>query len=141
MSGVVILHIFSTFFLTGLIWVIQLVHYPSFRFIDSDNFIAFEKFHTSRISFIVMPLMFTELFSGFYLVFNNISPHLLKYNFTLVLIIWLSTFFLSVPLHSKLSEGKNIQVISKLTLTNWPRTILWSTRTIVILLLLLKGDI
>ena len=81
MSLVLILHIFGTFFLTGLIWVIQLVHYPAFRFVESSAFINFERLHTQRISLIVIPLMFTELLSGVYLIFSKEASLYLKYSF------------------------------------------------------------
>ena len=141
MSATLILHIFSTFFLTGLIWVIQLIHYPAFRFVESSEFINFEKLHTHRISLVVIPLMFTELFSGIYLVFSKEAHLYLKYNFALVLLIWASTFFLSVPLHTKLSLGKNLDTINKLVTTNWPRTISWTLRSSIIIFLIYTGRI
>ena len=64
MSPSIIAHLFSTFFLTGLIWIVQLVHYPGFNFVDANDFVAFEKFHTNKISAIVIPLMFCELLTG-----------------------------------------------------------------------------
>ena len=141
MSLALILHIFGTFFLTGLIWVIQLVHYPAFRFVEASQFISFEKLHTHRISLIVIPLMFTELLSGIYLVFSREAPLYLKYSFALVILIWASTFFLSVPLHTKLSLGKNLDTINKLIATNWPRTVLWTLRSSIIIFLIYKGRI
>ncbi len=32
---------FSSFFMTGLIWMVQLVHYPSFHFVSEENLPAF----------------------------------------------------------------------------------------------------
>lgn len=39
----------TSIFLCGLIWVIQLVHYPSFHFVEDSRFIDFQAFHTQRI--------------------------------------------------------------------------------------------
>ena len=47
--------------MTGLIWTIQLVHYPTFDHVADDHFADFAKFHASRISLIVLPAMIVEL--------------------------------------------------------------------------------
>ena len=58
------LNVISAFLLTGVIWTIQLVHYPSFHFIDKLSFTNFHNFHERRISIIVMPLMLIELITS-----------------------------------------------------------------------------
>jgi hypothetical protein len=52
-------------------------------------------------------------------------------NLALVLATWLSTVVLSVPLHNGLSEVRDSALIARLVATNWPRTILWSLRSIL----------
>lgn len=118
--------IFCCFFLTGLIWVIQLVHYPSFEFVDGA-FVDFHRFHSQRISWIVIPLMLVELASAMALAAENPSHYGL--NALGVALIWLSTFFLSVPIHNQLVDGKNQELIAQLVLSNWPRTVLWTLRS------------
>ena len=83
--------------LLGLIWTIQLVHYPSFGYVSHENFVAFERFHSQRISLLVIPLMLTELaLAALLLVLSAYS-----YQYILcalaVLGIWLSTFFSACP--------------------------------------------
>ena len=121
-----------TFALIGLIWTIQLIHYPAFQYIESDRFVEFEKMHTVKISFIVAPLMLIEIITSVMIL--TLSPHLFESSvllFTIVL-IWLSTFFLSVPCHQILAKGKDDLVIQKLIHTNWLRTILWSIKGVLI---------
>ena len=60
--------------LTGLIWTVQLVHYPSFQFIEKDSFVEFEKFHQRKISILVIPLMILEVLLSFYNLFNSKLP-------------------------------------------------------------------
>ena len=36
-------------FLTGLIWTIQLVHYPSFGLVGKAEFVQFHQAHTTRM--------------------------------------------------------------------------------------------
>jgi len=133
------IHILSTALMTGVIWTIQLVHYPSFHFINPSVYEKFQKFHMARISYLVMPLMIVELLTGFLLLFltpsATLSPNsyeILMLNFILILLIWLSTFLLSVPCHAKLEKGYNLGAANKLVSTNWIRTALWSVRLIVL---------
>jgi len=120
--------------MTGLIWLIQLVHYPSFKSVDDNLFKEFHKFHSLRITFIVGPIMLVELITGGLLLLND-SSALLIANLVLLVLIWLSTAVYSIPTHNKLQHGKNLKIISKLVNTNWPRTILWSIRLCLLLAL------
>ena len=139
MSSILIINIFSAFFATGLIWTIQLVHYPSMRFVSRDKFELFHSFHQLRISIIAMPLMAIELITTIILFMQNIdneSSLIFKINLIIVTLIWFSTFFIQVPLHQKLSKGKKTSLIDNLVLTNWFRTVLWTLRSILIIFFL-----
>lgn len=103
-----------------LIWLIQILHYPSFRFVDPTQFTTFAGFHGARISLIVMPLMLAELGLAFYFR----SPIILG----LIIAIWASTFFLQVPCHNKLVVAYDPQIIERLISTNWIRTVLWTIK-------------
>lgn len=122
-----ILHILSCFLLTGLIWTVQLVHYPSFYF-TIDKMKEFHLFHTTRISLLVIPMMLTELGTALYLTW--LTPTAFAWNLCGIGLIWVSTFFLSVPIHNQLSIKQNADLIKRLILTNWPRTLLWTLRSI-----------
>ena len=39
-----ILHLIATSVMVGVIWVIQLVHYPSFHFIELKQYTTFQRF-------------------------------------------------------------------------------------------------
>ena len=123
--------------LTGLIWTIQLVHYPSFLLVGKDTFKAFENFHIKAISILVMPLMLLEIGTAFAFYFVQ-SDHTDLYTLSLVILvgIWLCTMLLSSPLHGKLNKGYDEDLIKKLIRTNWPRTILWSLRSLLLTYLL-----
>ncbi len=138
MSALLELQILSTFCLTGLIWVVQCVHYPSFRFIDPDKFKAFHNFHSSKITWIVAPLMVAELLSAMLLLVQHNSTFWLV-QLILILLLWIATAFLSVPIHNKLTMGYNLVLINKLVFTNWPRTFLWSLKSSLLLYYLSKN--
>lgn len=126
-------------FLCGLIWTVQLVHYPSFRYISKDKFVHFEHFHQKSISSLVVPFMILEICLSFYNLITRIEGFIYFSSFLALLLIWFSTFFLSVPIHSKLQEGHNSENIEKLIKTNWPRTILWTLRSLLLGSILMKG--
>ena len=127
------LNVISAFFLTGVIWTIQTVHYPSFHYIDKLSFVNFHQFHERRISIIVMPLMILELISSVALYINDMSNFTFLLNFIIVGLIWCSTFFIQVPIHNILSQKKDNMMIEKLVSTNWIRTFLWSMRMLLII--------
>jgi hypothetical protein len=43
-------------------------------------------------------------------------------------VVWLSTAVSQVPMHDQLVRGYNAEVIRKLVLTNWWRTLAWTIR-------------
>ena len=119
-----------TWALFGLIWVIQLVHYPSFSYIEQSRFLNFHQHHTQSITIIVAPLMLLELGLAAWLAYNSGFNWRETIPFVLVLLIWVSTVFIQIPIHQKLAEGKNLELIQKLVLTNWIRTVLWTVKAI-----------
>ena len=44
----------------GVIWMVQVVHYPLMRFVSGPEFARFETAHRIRISWVVGPLMLIE---------------------------------------------------------------------------------
>ena len=139
MSFIFLLNLVLAFIAVGLIWTIQLVHYPSMRFIPKERFVEYHNFHSMRISFLAIPLMVTELGSSlilFYQNYNNAIQTIFLINLVIVALIWLSTFLIQVPLHNALSKEKQSEKLSKLICTNWIRTILWTARSILMILFL-----
>jgi hypothetical protein len=56
----------------------------------------------------------------------------------LVLVLWVSTFTLQVPAHALLSEGFEKKAQARLVATNWIRTVSWSLRSLILILVLAK---
>lgn len=135
MNTILILNIVFSAMMTGLIWLIQLVHYPSFKFIDQSRFIEFEVFHSRMITYIVAPLMAFEVMIAGLLVAKLFSP-LTLLCFALVLLNWVVTAFLSVPCHQALTQNYDENTIDRLIKTNWIRTWAWTLKTFFSLLIL-----
>jgi sulfite exporter TauE/SafE len=126
------LHLFATFAMCGIIWMVQLVHYPSFKFVESSRYREFQYFHMGRISVVVGPLMLVELITLGLVLFEDFKNIYLISSGLCLVLIWLNTALWNVPLHNKLLVDKNDELIDRLVLSNWPRTILWSVRLILL---------
>jgi hypothetical protein len=122
----------STLLMTGIIWVIQLVHYPSFCFIAAHDFEKFCKFHQKNITLIVLPLMLIELVFSLIILTNKFHDKSYVLSMAFLLVIWIVTIFVSVPLHRLLLKEKSDVLITRLIRTNWYRTIGWTLRTLLL---------
>lgn len=56
-----VIQLASTLFMTGVIWLIQVVHYPLFAGVGLDGFSAYVRSHQTLISLVVMPPMLLEI--------------------------------------------------------------------------------
>ncbi|MEZ4777486.1 MAG: hypothetical protein R3D00_30195 [Bacteroidia bacterium] len=124
----------TTTLMTGLIWFVQIVHYPLFNQVGAEAFVNYEEKHTFRTGLVVVPIMLTELGTTVLLWFYRpefVSLAMTCWLIGLTLLIWLSTFLLQVPQHNRLSRRFDESSYYKLVRTNWIRTIGWSVKTII----------
>ncbi len=128
-------HLIFSAIMVGVIWVIQLVHYPSFHFIDKDIYDSFQKFHMNKISIIVIPVMILELVTGFLLLIGNSKNILIIISFGILILIWGITGLFFSDAHGKLILGYNELIVNKLVSMNWIRTVLWTFKMILLLYL------
>jgi hypothetical protein len=140
--ALVLFNLLISAFLTGLIWFVQIVHYPIFAKVPTSHFIAYQTTHMQTTGYVVAGPMLLELAaSGFLLVYTlpGKMQILTIGAFVLVLLIWIITFFVSVPIHNILvTNGFQQEMISKLVATNWVRTLAWTLRTAILVYLVLK---
>jgi hypothetical protein len=134
MSGsfVVAAHLLTTFALVGLIWFVQVVHYPMMASFDRQNFAAHEKEHCDRTGWVVVPLMLGEIFTFALLLLEGLRSNTFLLSGLLLGVIWASTFFLQVPLHRALLQGWNAEAHRQLVTTNWIRTAAWTGRGVLL---------
>ncbi len=121
----IITHAFAVFALFGLVWTIQLVHYPMFKFVEAPHWPRFHQFHSRNITFIVFPLMLIELLTSL-----KLSLEYGGFNDSIALgcsvATWLLTIFLFVPLHNQVAVRPIPAKLEKLTRLNWLRTLVWT---------------
>ena len=133
-----LVHAGCTLFLVGLIWVIQLVHYPLFAYVGAEDYERYQQIHMQRITWIVAPVMLAEVACALALISWPQAPnvYLTWLGLGLLTIIWLSTVFLQVPSHATLTQGWNAEAHSRLVTSNWVRTVAWTARGLLSLWLL-----
>lgn len=118
--------LFLDFGLLILIWMVQLIAYPSFSYFKVENLYKWHTTYTKRIAIIVIPLMFGQLITVGLQVFMQQNFYTVASGI-LVLLVWCSTFLQFVPLHANISMKKNVkESVEKLKSKNWLRTILWT---------------
>lgn len=130
-----LLHAAATLAMTGLIWFVQRVHYPLFSYASAERFGDFAGAHQHRTSWVVLPPMAAEAATATLLLLTRPGPATAA-GWLLLTLIWLSTAWLQVPLHRRLAGGYDPQAIDRLVATNWLRTVAWTARAGIALLLL-----
>jgi len=129
-------HAFATLAMTGLIWFVQIVHYPLFARVGPDSFPSYHAAHTTRTGYVVIPLMLLEASTAAAIALLPASgvPRAQAWiGAALLAVAWASTFLVQVPLHRRLSSGFDDGAIRRLTATNWTRTIAWTARGLLAL--------
>ena len=130
-NAIVLANLLVTGYLTGLIWCVQIVHYPLFAEVGQAAFPRYHLRHTSRITAIVATPMLAELLLSPALIaaHPDAFPSPLAWACTaLSLLTWICTAALAVPLHGLLGTGYDARAIDRLVATNWIRTLAWSCR-------------
>jgi hypothetical protein len=116
--------------MTGVIWLVQLLLYPFFKSVGKTEFLTLHQFHLKQITWIVAPVMLTELITAIWLFISN-NNQLFFWNLMSVVILWLITIIINVPTHNNLTFDSEISK-TNLILRNWPRTIVWSLRSVIL---------
>jgi hypothetical protein len=124
-------HAAATLWMVGLIWFVQVVHYPLFARVGRQRFAAYEAAHTRRTGWVVGPPMLVEAATAVLLAGappEGVTRTAAWAGLGLLGTIWLSTALLQVPAHRRLERGFDAAAHRRLVATNWIRTVAWSLR-------------
>lgn len=134
-----VVNMVSTAVMVGVIWFVQVVHYPLLARFGAAQSVEVAHEHQRRTAYVVMVPMTTEGVS---------TLALLAWRPASVAVLWPwlgavllavalgSTVLLSVPLHSRMAEHHSADVGRRLVTTNWPRTVAWTLRMVVCVVML-----
>ncbi len=129
-------HTAATLLMLGVIWTVQLVHYPLFTHVGLDAFPHYHARHVGAITWVVGPAMLVELGTGFLLLLQGperIPSGAWLLGLALLGVAWGTTACASVPMHNKLAAGFDAHAHTLLVSTNWARTLAWSLRAALVL--------
>ena len=136
MNNFFLIQIITNSILIGILIITQIISYPSLSSIDKSYFEKYHKNYVNKISYVVIPFMLIELFSLLYLTYYKSDLFMIK-SLLILMTIWLFTFICIVPLHNSLSNKRSIDIINSLINYNWFRTILWTIKLLIILVVYL----
>jgi hypothetical protein len=136
---VVVAHAVATLVLVGIIWTIQVVHYPLFAAVGPDGFAAYEAAHSTRITALIAVPWAVQGVSTLALLLAppaGVPRWLVWLTAALAAVPVLVTVTMSVPAHRALAPGFDAAAHRRLVGTNWLRTIAWSAHGAVATVLL-----
>lgn len=128
----------STLCMTGLIWFVQVVHYPLLQRVGVPGFHEYQDGHQKRTTMVVALPMIVELSATAMIAVQppaGVSPALAWLGAGLLAVIWTSTVLWQIPLHAALEQGYDASVVRQLVATNWVRTAAWTVRAVVVVLM------
>lgn len=128
---VLLVNVASTLFLVGLIWFVQVVHYPLFARIGMEEFTRYHAAHTSATTREVALPMLAEAVTSAVLAWSPPTADAAAacwVGLGLVIVIWTSTTMLQVPRHQTLATSFDTGTHRALVRTNWIRNVAWSVR-------------
>lgn len=133
-------HAAVTWFMVGLIWTIQVVHYPLFLRVGASSFVSYERAHTQRMGALLAIPASIEVFTAGALVWlrpDEVRLALVVGAGALLAAVWVLTALVQVPFHRRLAAGYDQEAIRSLAASNWWRTAVWSIRGLLVLGMLL----
>ena len=131
-----LLHVGATLAMVGLIWFVQVVHYPLLSRVGRERFRRYELDHQRLVTWVVAPLMATEMLTAILLVWNKpmgVGYISIWLGLMLLAFIWVMTYTVQVPQHAALVFNYDSEVQRRLVRGNWYRTIAWSARGVLAL--------
>ena len=116
--------------MTGIIWMVQVAVYPLFARLEGKTFDDYHTRYMNQVTFVIAPFMFLEATTcAACLYLGNWQDFVIPT--ILLAVVWASTAFIQVPQHAKLTPEK----VPALVRSNWIRTIAWTTRLILLALI------
>ena len=134
MENLILFNFFISSFMLGLILTTQIVSYPMFLKVE-NSFSDYHMSYVNKISTIAAPFMILELLLSLLFVFL-LESYIAVIIFLIMLLIFLCTFFIQVPIHEKLKNNFNVLLCNKLIKTNWIRVFLWLLKCVTSFMLI-----
>jgi hypothetical protein len=132
---ILLTQLFSTLSMVGLIWFVQIVHYPLFKMVGREEFAEYERCHQQRTTVVAAPFMLLEALTAALLALwppDGVGPWTPRVGVGLVAVMWVCTFFWQAPAHEKLAQAFDPATHLGLVRSNWLRTAGWTVRGLLV---------
>jgi predicted outer membrane lipoprotein len=132
---VLLINLLSTWTMVGVIWFVQVVHYPLLSVVPVQSAASVAVEHQRRTGWVVgapMALEGVTTLALLVMVPEGVAwfvPWLAGIPLAVALG---ATIFLSVPRHERMAREPDAQVGKELVSTNWVRTIAWTVRGLIV---------
>lgn len=137
LSLILIFQILSCVSLLGLLWFIQLIHYPLLNRIK-EGFVQYERESLKRATYLTGPLMVFDFVLSLFLIAYENTDILIFFaciHLVLGILYWLWTFLFQLQRHQKLTVGYSKKALGKLITSSWFRLIIWTIKSLVLLVI------
>ena len=127
----------ATLFMTGVIWFVEVVHYPLMGRVGNEAFPAYHVDHTRLTGRVVLIPMVVELLTSAWLLWDRpqgVSLASAGLGLLAAVATWGITFFCSVPAHNQLSLGFDPAWHRWLVATNLLRAVAWTSHSMILLI-------
>ena len=145
---IVVVHLVATAFMTGLIWFVQVVHYPLFAHIPAEASPAYAAEHQRRTALVVGLPMAAEGVTVLWLFAappDGLDRVLPTIGGLVLAVVLASTVLAQVPRHGRLAAERDAErigeIVAGLVRSNRVRTVGWSVRCVLaaVMVLIVTG--
>jgi hypothetical protein len=132
----------ATWTMVGVIWFVQVVHYPLLAMVGMDRASEVAVEHQRRTGQVVALPMAIEGVSTLVLLAARPSGVFWLWPWVAAVLLAIAlgcTVLLSVPLHAQMASKPTPEIGRRLVRTNWPRTVAWTLRGLVFVVMGLQA--
>lgn len=119
--------------MTGVVWFVQVVHYPLFPGSPATTFPHWQSENVRRTRRLVLPVMLAETGTALALAAARPASTALQGGLLLLALVWLSTLLVQLPIHTRLQTAFDPAGHLRLVRSNWVRTAAWTARSVLAL--------
>ena len=137
-----IAHLASTLVLVGIIWTVQVVHYPLMALVGEERFAAYEAAHSPRMAAVVMVPWTVQGLTTLGLLMSRppgVPAPLVLAAAVAAAVPVIVTVVSSVPAHVALGSGFDPDAHRRLVRTNWIRTASWTAHAPIAVAILVRA--
>ncbi len=127
-------HVFCTVYMFAVVAFVHFIQYPMLKSVPEEARALYNKKYCDRAGFVIAPAMIFEAFTALLLAFIY-SNSIYYLGLFFILILWVVTFFFSVPAHTKLCNAWDSKAHEKLMSSNFIRLIAWAIRCLILVYL------